>query len=253
MAPATESLQGGADTMNVHLQAAVPLLILGGAGVLLAFYRRNWLSLYPLSWAALAYTLFSFYSPVYYHHQLLITVPMAMLAAAAVGEGVSFLFRLRKLSDFLRFQMLFGLLAVAGFLWVYTYYAPVLDKELSNRVRLTGFNLKATPGKLKVLHAMEQYADQTHWIVTDMPMYAFRIQKPVPPILATFSLKRLMTGSLTDEDVLAAMREYQPEQVLMARFVLPPLEEYLQKNYTLVLSEEYFRLFLRNDIPPLTN
>jgi len=104
---------------------------------------------------------------------------------------------------------------------------------------------------LKVLRTMNEYIDQTNWIVTDMPMYAFRVRRPVPPILATFSSKRLATGSLTQEDILKAMREYHPEQVLMARFVIPALEEYLQKNYTLVLSEEYFRLFLRNDLKPI--
>jgi hypothetical protein len=79
-------------------------------------------------------------------------------------------------------------------------------------------------------------------------MYAFRVQKPVPPNLATFSQKRLATGSLTEEDVLQAMQQYQPEQVLMARFEIPALEDYLQENYTLVLSREFFRLFIRNDI-----
>ncbi|HEX2994901.1 MAG TPA: hypothetical protein VHP14_08755, partial [Anaerolineales bacterium] len=76
----------------------------------------------------------------------------------------------------------------------------------------------------------------------------FRVGKPVPPNLATFSSKRLATGALTADDILAAMHEYQPEQVLMARFEIPALEEYLQDNYTLILSVEYFRLFLRNDL-----
>jgi hypothetical protein len=70
----------------------------------------------------------------------------------------------------------------------------------------------------------------------------------VPPSLATFSSKRLATGSLTEEDILTAMREYRPEQVLMARFEIPALESYLEENYNLILSAEYFRLFLRNDL-----
>ena len=119
-----------------------------------------------------------------------------------------------------------------------------------DRPRISDFNLRATSGKLKVLRTMNEYIEQTNWIVTDMPMYAFRVQRPVPPNLATFSSKRLATGSLTDDDILAAMREYQPEQVLMARFEIPALEEYLRENYTLILSVEYFRLFLRNDLVP---
>ncbi|HEX5810344.1 MAG TPA: hypothetical protein VFY25_16865, partial [Anaerolineales bacterium] len=58
------------------------------------------------------------------------------------------------------------------------------------------------------------------------------------------------TGSLTEEDILTAVREYRPEQVLMARFDIPILEAYLEENYRLILSVEYFRLFLRNDLTP---
>jgi len=36
--------------------------------------------------------------------------------------------------------------------------------------------------------------------------------------------------------------------VLMARFTIPALESYLQENYTLISSVEFFRLFLRNDL-----
>jgi hypothetical protein len=120
-----------------------------------------------------------------------------------------------------------------------------------NRPRVTDFTLRATSGKLKVIRTMNEYIDQTNWILTDMPMYAFRVQRPVPPHVATFSSKRLATGSLTEEDILTAMRDYQPEQVLMARFQIPALESYLAEHYTLILSAEFFRLFLRNDIQPL--
>ena len=252
-APATEELRGPGYTINAQLQAAVPLLILGIVGSLVSLYRGNWLTLYPLAWAALAYLLFSFYSPVFYHHQLLITIPMSMRAAAGVGDGIHSLLQLRKPANLLRLQTLFGIVALIGFGWVATHYKPVLDKELMNRPRISGFNLRATPGKLKVLRTMDEYIRQTNWIVTDMPMYAFRVGRPVPPILATFSSKRLATGSLTEADILTAMRDYKPEQVLMARFVIPSLEEYLQENYTLILSEEYFRLFIRNDLKTATN
>jgi hypothetical protein len=98
---------------------------------------------------------------------------------------------------------------------------------------------------------MNEYIDQTNWIMTDMPMYAFRVERPVPPVVATFSIKRLSTGSLTEEDILTAMRQYQPEQVLIARFHIPALETYLKEHYTLILSVEFFRLYLRNDIQPI--
>jgi 4-amino-4-deoxy-L-arabinose transferase-like glycosyltransferase len=250
-APTTDWLQGEGYTINTRLQAALPLLLLAIPGILFIIYKRNWLTLYPLAWGALAYTLFSFYSPVFYHHQLLVTIPAAILAAAAVGEGLLALLRLKRIPDMIRFQTLLGTAAVIGFVWLSIHYAPVLDKELMDSPRLTDFNLRATPGKLRVIRTMNEYVDQTNWIMTDMPMYAFRVRRPVPPNLATFSSKRLATGALTEEDILTAMREYRPEQVLIARFDIPALEAYLQENYTLILHVEYFRLFLRNDLQPI--
>jgi hypothetical protein len=197
-----------------------------------------------------AYALFSFYSPVFYHHQLLVTVPAAMIAAAFVGDGLVSLLQVREPAHLARLQTLLGLGALIGFLWVSNYYAPGLDRDLMDNPRLNGFSLKATAGKLRVLRTMNEYIDQTEWILTDMPIYAFRVHRPVPPILATFSSKRLATGSLTEEDILTAVREYRPEQVLMARFDIPVLEAYLEENYRLILSVEYFRLFLRNDLTP---
>jgi hypothetical protein len=177
---------------------------------------------------------------------------MAMIAAAGVGEGVSSLLTVRQPSDLVRFQTGLGLVALLGLIWVSTTYGEVLDKDLRNRPSLGDSQLQATAGKLRVLNLMNDYIDQTHWIVTDVPMFAFRVGRPVPPVLATFSSKRLATGSLTEEDILNAMREYQPEQVLMARFEIPALEEYLQKHYTLMLHPEFYRLFLRNDLVPAT-
>ena len=247
-APSIENLQGANYTINAHLQPAIPLLFLGLFGALISIYRRNWLSLYPLAWAAVAYALFSFYSPVFYHHQLLITIPMAMLAAAGVGDALLTLIRIRQPSDLIRFQAFVGAASLIGFILAARQYLPALDKQLMDSPRISGLSLRATPGKLKVIRIMNEYIDKTNWIMTDMPMYAFRVHRPVPPSIATFSSKRLATGSLTEEDILTAMREYRPEQVLMARFEIPALEEYLQENYTLILSVEFFRLFIRNDL-----
>ena len=247
-APSQAEFQSEYFAMNTHLAGAIPFLALGGLGALMAILNRKWLMMYPLAWAVLAYVLFSIYSPVFYHHQLLITVPMAMLGAFGLGDGGSSLLRIRRSSDIWRVSNALGVLALAGFVWVCITYIPVLNDELMDSPRLTDFNLRATPGKLEILRTMGEYADQTNWIVTDMPLYAFRVGKPVPPILATFSQKRLSTGSLTETDILNTMREYQPEQVMMARFEIPALEEYLAQHYTLIRSEEFFRLFLRNDL-----
>jgi hypothetical protein len=244
-------LQDESSSINTYLQAAIPMLLLGLFGALVAIYRRNWLGLYPLAWAAVAYIFLSFYSPVWYHHQLLITIPAALLAATGVGEGLLALIQLRQPSGRKLLPALLGAVALISFVLVSNLYWQELRSDLRESPSFSSaVPLKATQGKIKVLKTMNKYIDQTNWIVTDMPMYAFRVQRPVPPNLATFSQKRLVTGSLTDKDIISAMQTYHPEQVLMARFTIPALETYLQKNYTLVLSVEFFRLFIRNDLNP---
>ena len=240
--------QMDSNTINTYLQPALPLALLGLLGALISIYKHNWLSLYPLIWSIIAYVLFSFHSPVFYHHQLMITIPLAILASAGVGEGIASLLHVRHFPDLIRPMALMGLVALFGFAFMVNRYLPVLDDELMNRPRISGFSLKATSGKLRILDSMNEYAGQTNWIVTDVPIYAFRVHKPVPPVLATFSQKRLVTGSLEEDDILTAIREYHPEQVLMARFEIPALEIYLEENYTLALSAEFYRLFIRNDL-----
>lgn len=247
-APAKESFQGANYTINGQIQDAIPLMILGILGALFILYKRHWLMFYPLAWMVVAYIFLSFYRPVSYHHQLLLTIPAAMLAAAFVAEGLLTLIRIRQPAALIRQPALLGIVAMIGFAWVTFHYAPIVQGQLLPTPQFSGFSLTATAGKVKVINEMRDYIDQTNWIVTDMPMYAFIVKKPVPPILATFSRKRLVTGSLSDEDILTAMREYHPEQVLMARFVIPELDAYLKEHYTLVASPEFFRLFVRNDL-----
>lgn len=249
-APGQDEFQIERLTINHVLQAAIPLILLGCLGVITIFRKKKWLLLYPLAWAASIYLLLNFYAPVWPHHQLLVTVPVTILAAVALADAVSWLFSLKQSGRFLSAQAMLGMAAFLVFVWVSGQAIPVLDEELMDSPRVSGFLLKGTPGKMRLIRTMEEHIDKTHWIVTDMPIYAFIVKRPVPPILATFSQKRLSTGSLTDQDILAAMRNYRPEQVLVARFDIPALEGYLQEHYTLITSPETFRLYLRNDLVP---
>jgi len=154
----------------------------------------------------------------------------------------------RTPGELVKLSVLVSMAAVICFALVSVHYYPVVEPQLANKPEIGGAPLSGTAGKMKVINAMNQYSAQTHWIMTDMPMYAFIVHKPVPPVVATFSSKRLVSKSLTGDDILKAMKQYHPEQVLMARFVIPKLEAYLRQNYTLVADPEFFRLYVRNDI-----
>ncbi len=245
-----EEFQNSLFAINPHLEAALPLIALGFFGAMICILKRIWLLLYPLAWSVVTYILLSFHSPVFYHHQLLVTIPIAILGAAGAGEGIKSILNFGKHTNPAWLHFSLGAGALICFVLTINHYTPVLGKELMDKrsIRIMNTPINATAGKLIVLQTMEEYAGQTKWIMTDMPMYAFRTHLPVPPHLATFSEKRLVTGSLTEDEILTAMHEYNPEQVLMARFTIPSLEIYLNEHYKLVVSEEVFRLFIRNDL-----
>jgi hypothetical protein len=95
---------------------------------------------------------------------------------------------------------------------------------------------------------MLKFAPQTNWVVTDLPMYAFRARLPVPPDLAVFSSKRITTGNLTEGQIMQTILKYQPEQILFGRFTYPNIEIYLRENYRLVHSKDEMKLYVRRDL-----
>jgi hypothetical protein len=110
-------------------------------------------------------------------------------------------------------------------------------------------NEQRAPFEDRVMRKVNQYAGQTNWMVTDLPMFAFRAGIPVPPNLAVISGKRLASGGLSEETMIETVREYSPEQVLIGRFEFPALEQSLLENYALILErEQELRLYIRKDL-----
>ena len=94
------------------------------------------------------------------------------------------------------------------------------------------------------MQKMYGFAPQTNWVITDKPMYAFRVGLPVPPDIAVMTRKRLVTGNITEEQVIDAVMEWKPEQVLLGRFEFPTLESYLEQDYGLIHSRVNMKLYV---------
>lgn len=235
-------------TINFHLKDAYPFLVMALFGLFFTVKNKNWLNLYPFAWASTAYLLLRIYMPVFYHHQLLVTIPSAILGAAALGEAITWLWRFPRSDKKLNSRTLLAFGVLAMFILLNIKALPDLLVQISPKPQISGFTIQAPFHKLKVLQAMREYAPQTNWVVTDMPIYAYLIGRPTPPALATLSGKRLSTGSITEQEILESVEQYNPEQVLMVIFEFPTLEEYLSENYRLVYDKEDFRLFIRSDL-----
>jgi hypothetical protein len=192
--------------------------------------------------------LLSFHAPVWYHHQFLITIPVAMLAAIAVGEAIQVIPAAVRSRAFMSGRILFAVLALGGFAAVLgararlTYHSFILPAPLIPPEAPTGGH------EVDFLAALASRATKTHWVVTDMPMYPFRVGLLVPPPLAAVTDKRLSSGELTEEQIIQVIEEYQPEQVLLGRFNLPTVEAYLKKDYRRVYQWGRRRLYLHGEL-----
>jgi hypothetical protein len=233
------------NTPTVMLLSLISLSLLGS---LVAIYYKRWLVLYPMAWLVTAFVLLSFHVPVPYHHQPLVTIPAAMLAACAVGEFVRWIPRLYHSHNFLNIQGLICLIIVVGVMGFAATHGRNILKQFNLRSFSISSDVKVPSPKYQLVAKMIQHAPRTHWVVTDSPMYAFRAGLPVPPHLAVISRKRLSTGALNESEILHTIREWKPEQVLIARFKFPSIVNYLEEHYRAIYFQDDKKLYLRGDL-----
>ena len=233
---------------------SIPMLILAFLGGIAALRSRSWTAMYLVAWVAIGSVSLFINVPFWHHQQLLVTIPAAILAAIAVGEGLS---RLQKTLQ-LRER---NILVIAMGILVWAFAVTFMYFRLPSTVQLFDLklpNLRAQPVEYsddeEILALMLEYAHLTNWVYTDRPIFAFRSQLPVPPYLAVLSKKRIASGVLTEDQILEILEEYEPEQVFSGRLNLPVVQEYLStRNYDRVDSSAQYRLNVLEDflqIPP---
>ena len=234
-------------TINYHLGDSVPLLALASLGVLYTLLRKRWLALYLVAWMGIAYLLLARLTPVWYHHQLLVTIPAAMLAGIAVGEAFRSMPEIIQKRDIRDHYSLLAALSLAALGLVLYDQVPDILPGLESGANRVDAPLRASPIKEDVYRFVEVYAPETRWMVTDMPIFAFRFKLLVPPNLSAISAKRLKSDLLGEEELRKTIHAYQPEQVLL-RAKLPNLDSYLRQRYQLVYTRRDVDLYIRNDL-----
>jgi len=234
-------------SITLQMRDAWPILILGLAGAALAVRARRWLSLYPLAWAGVAYGLLSFQVPVWYHHQLLITVPGAMLAGIGVGESLRQMVRQwsqRAFSPLVPIYILLG----ASFILISTARARQVYLDFV----LPAYQIEpaAPPAgrETELLNEIARYAGRVQWMITDLPMYPLRAGLMVPPPLGNISEKRLASGQLNEAQIIAFVQAYKPGLILIGRYKFPALEHAIRTDYKLIYSWGRKHLYLRRDL-----
>lgn len=217
--------------------------ILALLGILVIITTRNSTGLFPLAWLGTVCLLLANHKPVWYHHYLLVAIPLAWLAAYAVAAMGEFFQPPRtklKLGIKAIIPILTALLSCSAFF----LEVSRLNTERQNYQRDL---VRQTHLEQHVLNLVLQHREQTNWIFTDKPTYAFYARLPVPPETAVLSLKRVLTGTISYDDMLKILQTYQPEQILLSNLRddlanYPPTREYLQTHYAKVYVNSYMNI-----------
>ena len=238
----------GTYTITQYIFQTWPLLALALIGLALSWRRQRLFAFYSAAWALIAYGLLFFHQPVWYHHTLLVTVPLALLAGAAAGEGLAHTLQLLRRAAVLSRFTLLALLALAGFALILRTRLPQVLPDLQRPPFFVTGAAHAPWQEQMFLVKMSNHAADTDWVLTNLPMYAFRVGLPVPPFLGAMSEKRISTGQLSEADIISVLEEYQPEQVLLGRREFPALEQILERDYKLLYERGKRMLFVRKDL-----
>lgn len=237
-------------TINWHLRDARPILFLAFVGMFYVVQKRQWLFLYSFAWMTTAYLLLLNHSPVWFHHGPLVTIPAAMLATVPLTDSIKLITRLFHWRYFSGYRGILQVAALIGTIsLIFTLRIPGAIEKLSPIPSFSTTGLEIGARQEQLLDKMISFEPETRWVVTDLPMYAFRARLPVPPYLAAFTMKRYRTGELTEQNIIDTVKEYQPEQVLLGRAEYPLVEQFLQENYRLIhVARNIEKLYLRKDL-----
>ncbi|MEO1427725.1 MAG: glycosyltransferase family 39 protein [Cyanobacteria bacterium J06633_8] len=210
-------------------------IFLAVIGILTIIYKKNKNGLLPITWLATSLLILLFHKPIWYHHYHLISIPICWLGAYAIASLLDLLSQnwQGNLKSFFKSINLFNLIIISliSIIFVSLIFAtPPITKG-------------GPPKDLQLLKLVIKYKKSTNWVFTDRPIYAFYANLPVPPEMAVISSKRINFGKLTHQEMLAILKQYRPEQIVLARMDFhilndPEIRNYVNKYYTKTYSNK---------------
>jgi 4-amino-4-deoxy-L-arabinose transferase-like glycosyltransferase len=231
------------ETLVRHVRDLWPLFGLAAIGIGMCIYRRVWTSLYFGAWLVLAGVLLALNTPVWYHQQLLVAVPGAVLAGIGLAEPIRLALRRGGRRGGL---ILLGFLA-AGLAALYLAWAvPRFVSKLRPGVPNLAPGIALSAREYDLLTLVDYFDPDGQLLITDRPMFAFRSRRELPPELANLSQKVLRGGVVTEAQIIEMIEDRAAPVVLLGRFDLPEVGAHLKQHYHQVYGYIDLRLFVRN-------
>jgi Dolichyl-phosphate-mannose-protein mannosyltransferase len=234
---------GASYTLYKALLDVWPLLALAGIGGVYSLVARRWWCSVFSAWVLAAIFLLSKHRPVWYHHQLLVSVPAALLGGFALGQTCLWVRAAAAKTQMRLARALSAVPVLVVLAWLLICQAPLALERYSAQSVPVNFRGAQPSGGQPALE-MARWASQTKWVITDRPMYPFRAGLRTPPFLAVTSQKRLLTGFLSQHEITRVIRKYHPEQILIMRRPWPIVARHVSADYDLVIENGRTQLYV---------
>lgn len=206
-----------------------PVMVLMAIGVFAIARRRQITGFLPVAWFFTATLVLWLHSPIWYHHILLISIPLFWLA----GHGMEF--AIESLGEFPKSAGFDSLDRTGKYMGIALAGSVLVSAATLSLATDHGYHEVTRPDHPCMLQLWDdviRYAGDTRWMWSDEPLFAYYAGLAVPPEIAVITMKRVLSGNITQERMLETLREYRPEQVLLGRFeYADDFHAYLDRHY----------------------
>jgi hypothetical protein len=227
---------------------AMPYLVpMSAFGLIVNIYRRRWQCLLPIIWLASSTIVLIEHRPLRSHYAIVFGIPLAWSAAIGADAVLLLFVRAHDQMAHVKRNGLNWLVRRSGGGPVRPILAAIIvgsmvaicfdcERRISAQLALLRQDWWTySVENQQVVDQLHRYSKSTHWIYSDLPVYAFEADLIMPPEVAVISQKRRDSGFLDDEDLVGIFARYKPEQILIGRFQYGQcVQEYLQEHYTLI-------------------
>jgi len=200
------------------------------------FLRSRRKGIFLAAWVLASYAAVLFHSPQRWHEHLLVVPPLTVTTALGVCSAIGSWRQREGTLTLWQRCLASAVLLVGGLILVELPSTIRWAVALYDAPLLEGREAQAADQALEFLRGSVLPGSV---VITDDPMLAFQAACTVPPSLAVPSFRRIKTGNLSSESLIALTQELQPAAILFWQQRLYHLEGYfdwIKRHYGLYLQ-----------------
>lgn len=222
-------------------------VLLAITGTLMILKKREWEKCFPLVWLIVAIVLVFNHRPVWYHHYLLISIPLTWLATYGAKLSFGFFQQKNWYSNFKPTHL--NKLTLSGYAAGFLIFSILVFPLKLGIIQLENHRyIEKSQENVQLLNVLLEHKKSTKWLFTDCPIYAFYSDLPVPPEIAVLSNIRIESRTITREQLVSVLETYHPEQALLckSKVIQGYLSSYLNEHYLETYKNHVGTLYLLN-------